>query len=628
MVNGVFPYSELFGPNVVGTAELIRFALTTKLKPYSYVSSGDVRNQIDPSAFTEDADIRVISPTRTNDGSYGNGYANSKWAGEVLLREAHDLCGLPVAVFRCDVILADPTYAGQLNVSDIVTRMVLSLVATGLAPGSFFPLDAEGNRQRAHFDGLPVDFVAEAIATLGAQVVDGFETYHVMNPHDDGIGPDEYVDWLIEAGYPIQRIGDFGEWLQRFETALGALPDRQREHSVLQMLLLRPFRAVSAPRADPRVLRADRPIPCCGARSKNRPRQGHPGHPARLGADHHQVRHRLATARTALARLRSSTPHTAHTDNPRRNKMRRIALSIYWGFLTVVRSFGLVRQKDAAAYYTMLGDDVIDFMNEGYVDNSKPLWLNLGYWKDARTYPDACVAMVELLGTRAGLQPGDGVLDVGVGFAEQDFVLLDRFKVSHITGIDITPVHVDKGRERVAKRGLEKKIDIRLGSATAMEFPDASFEKVLALECAFHFDTRDQFMREAFRVLKPGGTIAVADMLPNPGKKPGLTTVFGRKYGHIPEANYYDREEYSRRLSAAGFGDVLVESIREDVFPGMANYSRQRIEGKKKMDDVVVEVSEDDRAQCRGVEMWERGTGLTDYVIVSARKPLDSGVPA
>src|SRR5262249_20962555 len=105
--------------------------------------------------------------------------------------------------------------------------------------GSFYRLDAHGNRQRAHFDGLPVKFVAESIATLGLQVVDGFQTYHVMNPHDDGIGLDEYVDWLIEAGYPIQRIGDFGEWLQRFETGLRALPDRQRRHSVLQMLLLR-----------------------------------------------------------------------------------------------------------------------------------------------------------------------------------------------------------------------------------------------------------------------------------------------------------------------------------------------------------------------------------------------------
>lgn len=308
--------------------------------------------------------------------------------------------------------------------------------------------------------------------------------------------------------------------------------------------------------------------------------------------------------------------------------MRRITLSIYWGFLTVVRSFSLVRQKDAAAYYTSLGDDVIDFMNEGYADDSKPLWLNLGYWKEAHTYPDACAAMVELLGTRAGLQPGDEVLDVGVGFAEQDLVLLDRFKVSRITGIDITPVHIDKGRERIAKRGLENQIDIRLGSATAMEFPDTSFDRVLALECAFHFDTRDQFVREAFRVLKPGGSIAIADMLPVPGKKSGRATAFARKYGHIPEANLYDREEYSRRLSAVGFGDVLVESIRQDVFPGMANYSRQRVEGNRKMDEVVVEVSEDDRAQCRGVEIWERGIGLTDYVIVSARKPLDTEVPA
>ena len=60
----------------------------------------------------------------------------------------------------------------------------------------------------------------------------------------------------------------------------------------------------------------------------------------------------------------------------------------------------------------------------------------------------------------------------------------------------------------------------------------------------------------------------------------------------------------------------------------MAKYARQRVAEKKKMDEVVVEVSEDDRAHCRGVEMWERGTGLTDYVIVSARKPLDTGVPA
>jgi thioester reductase-like protein len=137
------------------------------------------------------------------------------------------------------MIMADTSYAGLLNASDTVSRMVLSIMATGVAPASFYRLDADGNRQRAHFDGLPVEFVAEAISTLGAQAVDGFQTFHVMNPHDDGIGLDQYVDWLIEAGYAIRRIADFGEWVQQFEAALRALPDQQRRHSVLQMLLLR-----------------------------------------------------------------------------------------------------------------------------------------------------------------------------------------------------------------------------------------------------------------------------------------------------------------------------------------------------------------------------------------------------
>jgi thioester reductase-like protein len=239
VVNSVLSYRDLFGPNVAGTAELIRIALATKLKLYSYVSTADVGVQIEPTAFTEDADIRVISPSRIVDGSVANGYGNSKWAGEVLLREANDLCGLPVTVFRCGRILAGATYSGLLNVSDMVTRMALSIVATGIAPASFYQLDSDGNRQHAHFDALPVEFVAEAIATLGIQAVDGVHTYHVMNPHDDGIGLDEYVDWLIDAGYPIERIDDFEEWLQRFETALSALPDTQRRHSALQMLRLR-----------------------------------------------------------------------------------------------------------------------------------------------------------------------------------------------------------------------------------------------------------------------------------------------------------------------------------------------------------------------------------------------------
>jgi fatty acid CoA ligase FadD9 len=219
----------------LGTAELVRLALSTKLKPFAYVSTVAVGSQIEPAVFDEDADIRVISPARRIDEGHANGYATSKWASEVLLREANERFRLPAVVFRCDMIMADAKYVGQLNLPDVFTRLVLSVVATGLAPNSFYETDAAGERQRAHYDGLPVDFIAESISALGVRV-DGFQTYHVMNPHDDGRGMDEFVDWLAEAGHHVQRLASYDEWYGRFETALRALPEKQRQASLLPVL--------------------------------------------------------------------------------------------------------------------------------------------------------------------------------------------------------------------------------------------------------------------------------------------------------------------------------------------------------------------------------------------------------
>ncbi|RVW01975.1 carboxylic acid reductase [Rhodococcus xishaensis] len=236
LVNHVLPYRQLFGPNVVGTAEIVKLALSTRLKPVNYLSTFAAALLPGGGSIGEDEDVRQAIPTRPLDDSYANGYRTSKWAGEVMLREAHDLCGLPVAVFRPSMILAHGRYSGQLNVHDRLTRLIFSIVVTGLAPRSFYRLDAEGNRQRAHYDGLPADFAAEAIATLGAGATSGYHTYNVLNTHDDGISMDRIVDWLIEAGHDIERIDDYDEWLRRFRSAIESLPDEQRRRSVLRLL--------------------------------------------------------------------------------------------------------------------------------------------------------------------------------------------------------------------------------------------------------------------------------------------------------------------------------------------------------------------------------------------------------
>ncbi|WP_457211804.1 carboxylic acid reductase, partial [Mycobacteroides abscessus] len=154
LVNHVLPYSQLFGPNVAGTAEIIKLAISERLKPVTYLSTVGIADQIPVTEFEEDSDVRVMSAERQINDGYANGYGNSKWAGEVLLREAHDLAGLPVRVFRSDMILAHSDYHGQLNVTDVFTRSIQSLLLTGVAPASFYELDADGNRQRAHYDGV------------------------------------------------------------------------------------------------------------------------------------------------------------------------------------------------------------------------------------------------------------------------------------------------------------------------------------------------------------------------------------------------------------------------------------------------------------------------------------------
>jgi len=135
------------------------------------------------------------------------------------------------------------------------TRLIFSLLVTGIAPFSFYESDADGNRAVGHYDGLPADFVAESVNALSEQMASSAGTYRsfdVMNPHDDGISLDVFVDWLNDAGHNIARIHDHDEWLGRFETSLRALPDKQRQQSVLPLLNAyrkpeKPLRGAPAP---------------------------------------------------------------------------------------------------------------------------------------------------------------------------------------------------------------------------------------------------------------------------------------------------------------------------------------------------------------------------------------------
>lgn len=243
-VNHRLPYKQLFPANVAGTAELIRLAISTRLKRFNYISTLGVSLLCDNYCAEEDGDIRLIAPKAEISDTYANGYNISKWASEVLLREASDLVKLPVAVFRPGMILAHSHYKGQLNVPDMFTRLLYSLAVTGVAPATFYARDLSAGRPAGRYEGFSADFIADSVTDIGLDISEGFHSFNLANPDTRDTGLDEFVDWMIAAGCNIERIDHYDAWLARFETAMNALPEAQRQQSILA--LLDPYRKPQA----------------------------------------------------------------------------------------------------------------------------------------------------------------------------------------------------------------------------------------------------------------------------------------------------------------------------------------------------------------------------------------------
>jgi SAM-dependent methyltransferase len=205
--------------------------------------------------------------------------------------------------------------------------------------------------------------------------------------------------------------------------------------------------------------------------------------------------------------------------------------------------------------------------------NSK--FINLGYWKNADCMDDAGRDLAHLLGEHAEISAADDVLDVGFGYGDQDLYWMKTFKPRSITGLNIIKSQVDDARELIRKNDLEDKINLQYGSATKIPFGKKIFDKILALECAFHFDSRDDFFQQAFHVLRDGGRLSVADIVPVLAKdghqKPGflarILEPFRLAAWKIPRSNSrMGVADYCKRLEEIGFINVRVTSISDHVF--------------------------------------------------------------
>jgi MPBQ/MSBQ methyltransferase len=231
---------------------------------------------------------------------------------------------------------------------------------------------------------------------------------------------------------------------------------------------------------------------------------------------------------------------------------------------------------------------------------------NYGYWYPGTNSPrEASENLVDLLIDFMPNRSGT-ILDVACGMGASTERLLRNYAPSDITGINISEKQLASCRKKAPGCRFLKM------DATELRFVDDSIGNILCVEAAFHFDTREQFLREAYRVLKPGGCLALSDIL-----------VRSRRAAHqmaerIPLANFIaDVGQYRRLYDMCGFEDVRIVEAEAQCWEACRDHWLAFVVSKARAGDVPWVV-----LRRLAIDAWSRDWRFSNYLLVSAIKPL------
>jgi SAM-dependent methyltransferase len=191
-------------------------------------------------------------------------------------------------------------------------------------------------------------------------------------------------------------------------------------------------------------------------------------------------------------------------------------------------------------------------------------------------YLAAAEAMTERVVDSALVADGHAVLDVGCGFGGTLGLLRRRHPGSHLTG-----VNVDHRQLAWAHHHHQ---DVAFVTADGCRLPVASgsVDRVLAVECIFHFPSRKAFFAEASRVLRPGGVLALSDFLVARGALADVVRSLGSSaagdgwYGHLIRpltVTGYDRLARRAGLELLTHDDVTPRTL--PTYPALRRLARE-----------------------------------------------------
>jgi arsenite methyltransferase len=157
----------------------------------------------------------------------------------------------------------------------------------------------------------------------------------------------------------------------------------------------------------------------------------------------------------------------------------------------------------------------------------------------------------------ASLRPGETVLDLGSGGGIDCFIAARQVgPTGHVIGLDMTPEMLRLANANKAKIGAGN-VEFRQGEIERMPVDDASVDVIIS-NCVINLSPdKDAVFAEAFRVLKPGGRLAVSDIVTRGTLPEALRRSIEAWAGCI--AGALDEDEYLGKIRNAGFEDVRVE---------------------------------------------------------------------
>src|SRR5712671_458585 len=137
--------------------------------------------------------------------------------------------------------------------------------------------------------------------------------------------------------------------------------------------------------------------------------------------------------------------------------------------------------------------------------------IHYGYWDDkVSSFPQSLLRMNEVMMETAAIRSTDIVLDAGCGVGGSSIFLASLLGCK-VTGISLSERQVQQATAIAKQKGVEKLVDFKVMDYCATDFPDASFDIVWGCESICYAEDKHGFVKEAYRLLKPGGRLVVAD---------------------------------------------------------------------------------------------------------------------